>query len=175
MGHYTWQGGHNIHLGVLWPSDKTNVETQFYHAFKIIMEFIFNSLQDKPKTVNRNKLSFRRRCIPTPDQGVLESKEDSYINDAIKTERRRTKYKDTLLLPYNAQDDPLCRDYFQRKDIQVLLVRTTPTSSSMTSSLTSSMTPISLPRLYTSEAPSVSFSVIYVGNFCADFAVFFLT
>ena len=47
----------------------------------------------------------------------------------------------------------MCRDYFQRKDIQLLLIRTTPSTSSMTSS---SWTPVSLPLIYTSEAILVS-------------------
>ena len=113
----------------------------------------FFVLQEKPKTVNKNKLSSRRRCIPTPDEEVLEGREEGYIIDAIRAERRRTKFKDTLLVPYNALRDPMCQDYFQRKDIQLLLTRTTPPVSSMTSS---SWTPVSLPRIYTSDANMVS-------------------
>ena len=62
-------------------------------------------------------------------------------------------HRDTLLVPYNALHDPMCRDYFQRKDIQLLPMRTTPSTSSM---MSSSWTPVPLPRIYTSDANMVS-------------------
>ncbi len=101
--------------------------------------------KEKKKKKSLNKLSTRRKAIPTPDSEVILDREDSYVNDAIFTEKRRTKYKDTVLPPYNAENDPLCKKYFKRKDIKVLLVRTNSSASS-----------IFLPRIDTSRSEMVS-------------------
>ena len=47
----------------------------------------------------------------------------AFVNDAIITEKKRTKYKD-IIKPYNAADDKLCKDYFARDDIKRLVNRT---------------------------------------------------
>ncbi|GFR70691.1 hypothetical protein ElyMa_003791600 [Elysia marginata] len=73
------------------------------------------------KTVN--KLSVRRRCKPTPDVTSIRERETAFVNDAIITEKKRTKYKD-IIKPYNAADDKLCKDYFARDDIKRLVNRT---------------------------------------------------
>ncbi|RUS82100.1 hypothetical protein EGW08_010145 [Elysia chlorotica] len=73
------------------------------------------------KTVN--KLSVRRRCKPTPDVTSIRERETAFVNDAIITEKKRTKYKD-IIRPYNAADDKLCKNYFARDDIKRLVNRT---------------------------------------------------
>ena len=81
------------HLGSLTGRPHT-VKSEWYASYwnAFLLKRI-SFLQEKPKTANKNKLSSRRRCIPTPDEEVLESKEEGYINDAIRAERRRTKYR----------------------------------------------------------------------------------
>ena len=63
------------------------------------------------------------------------------MNDAIITEKRRTKYKDTLMPKYNPLEDEQCRDFFSKPEVKHLLkktdgVRPQKSSSSMAASPT---------------------------------------
>ena len=72
-----------------------------------------------------NKLSYRGRCVPTPSQEVLRYREETFVNDAIVTERRRTKYRD-IIPPYSGILDHNCWTYFERPDVRRLLTVTKP-------------------------------------------------
>ncbi len=75
--------------------------------------------------MNINKLSYRMRCIATPSPEKLQLREKAFVNDGIKTEKSRTKYRD-ILPKYTAAYDDHCRAYFKRPDVQRLLSVTDP-------------------------------------------------
>jgi len=89
------------------------------------------SLGDSPLQPRRasitttNKLSYRRWCISTPTPDKLRERENTFVNDAIVVERRRTKYRD-VLPAYSAPADPYCQMYFKKPDVQRLLSVTHP-------------------------------------------------
>ncbi|XP_041371559.1 uncharacterized protein LOC121385090 [Gigantopelta aegis] len=72
---------------------------------------------------NLNKLSSRHRCRKSPVANELLEREDQFVNDAIITERRRTKYKD-IIPKYDAAHDQHCQGYIQRLDVQRLIATT---------------------------------------------------
>ena len=81
-------------------------------------------LAEKPSsymTRNINKMSHRGRCIPTPPLKVLRDREQQFVNDGVHTERTRTKYNDAVLPRYDGSEDPHCRAYFKRIDVQKLI------------------------------------------------------
>lgn len=67
-----------------------------------------------------NKLSVRHRCRSTPNTSELAKMEREFVNDAIITEKKRTKYKD-IIPPYDASRDKNARAYFMRQDVKHLL------------------------------------------------------
>lgn len=72
----------------------------------------------------QNKLAFRRLVKPEPPVQFVRNREKSFVNDAIVTTNQRTKYKDTLLTPYDALNDIHCKAYIKRPDVQRLLNET---------------------------------------------------
>ena len=52
--------------------------------------WLFQAARKKPDS---NKLSARRICMKSPPPEVLEERERSFVNDAIITEKLRTKWK----------------------------------------------------------------------------------
>ncbi|XP_064644663.1 uncharacterized protein LOC135498338 [Lineus longissimus] len=75
-------------------------------------------LRDPKKSIN--KLSVRRRCVESPGTAEKAKREKAFVNDAIITERRRTKYKD-IIPKYDAANDADSRHYFKRRDVKDLL------------------------------------------------------
>ncbi|XP_069120089.1 uncharacterized protein [Argopecten irradians] len=67
-----------------------------------------------------NKLSFRRRAKESPSVERIREREKEFLNDAIITEKLRTKYKD-IIPKYDAAMDKNCRGYFERPDVKRLL------------------------------------------------------
>ncbi|XP_033733264.1 uncharacterized protein LOC117322454 isoform X2 [Pecten maximus] len=67
-----------------------------------------------------NKLSFRRRAKESPSVERIREREREFRNDAIITEKLRTKYKD-IIPKYDAALDKNCNGYFRRPDIQRLI------------------------------------------------------
>lgn len=82
--------------------------------------FLVCAVQDLKRERTQNKLSTRRRCKATPTADELNRRRQQFVNDAIITERKRTKYKD-IIPPYEANNDAHCKRYFDRKDIQRLI------------------------------------------------------
>ncbi|XP_063423876.1 uncharacterized protein LOC134707767 isoform X1 [Mytilus trossulus] len=72
---------------------------------------------------NINKLSFRQRCKATPTVDEIRQREKQYVNDAIITEKKRTKYKDIIPV-YDASHDDHCKAYFNRPDVKRLVTKT---------------------------------------------------
>ncbi|ELU01855.1 hypothetical protein CAPTEDRAFT_191276 [Capitella teleta] len=70
--------------------------------------------------ISPNKLSYRRLCMPTPSAQRIREREKQFVNDAVVTERRRTKYKD-IIPKYDAAVDANARQYFQRPDVKRLI------------------------------------------------------
>ncbi|KAL8564666.1 hypothetical protein ACOMHN_004160 [Nucella lapillus] len=68
----------------------------------------------------RNKLSTRRRCKPTPTPDDLRVRRNNFVVDAVEEERKRSRFHD-IIPPYAAKRDQHCRAYFQRPDIKKLL------------------------------------------------------
>lgn len=56
----------------------------------------------------------------TPTIEELKSREESFRNDAINTEKQRTKYKD-IIPKYDASNDSHCKKYFTRPDVRNLV------------------------------------------------------
>ncbi|KAK3082643.1 hypothetical protein FSP39_001226 [Pinctada imbricata] len=79
-------------------------------------------LQEKQKQDKNeiNKLSHRRRAKRTPTVAEIRAREEHFVNDAILTERMRTKYKDIIPV-YDASHDKHCGGYFARQDVKRLL------------------------------------------------------
>ncbi|KAL4229382.1 hypothetical protein ACF0H5_012421 [Mactra antiquata] len=69
---------------------------------------------------NLNKLSHRHRVQRTPNVQDIRAREEKFTNDAIVTERRRTRFKD-IIPQYDASSDRHCKAYFKRRDVQRLL------------------------------------------------------
>ncbi|XP_060560099.1 uncharacterized protein LOC132720110 isoform X3 [Ruditapes philippinarum] len=69
---------------------------------------------------NINKLSHRNRIQRTPSIQDIRARETKFTNDAIVTEKRRTRFKD-IIPQYDASSDRHCKAYFKRKDVQQLL------------------------------------------------------
>lgn len=67
-----------------------------------------------------NKLSVRQRCKATPTVDEIRRREQNYVNDAIITEKKRTKYKDIIPV-YDAARDDHCKAYFNRPDVKRLI------------------------------------------------------
>ncbi|CAG5136774.1 unnamed protein product [Candidula unifasciata] len=99
--------------------------SQAYFRSPLVQSILGRDMSSGIKTNTRtiNKLSARRRCAPTPDQCKLWQMEKGFINDAIITEKRRTRYKD-IIPSYDASRDQCCQMYFEREDIKRLLART---------------------------------------------------
>ena len=55
----------------------------------------------------------------------MVEKEDTYVNDAIITEKLRTKYK-PIIPPYDAQHDKHAKLYFNKTDVRDLMSVTCP-------------------------------------------------
>ncbi|WAR04695.1 hypothetical protein MAR_020064, partial [Mya arenaria] len=69
---------------------------------------------------NINKLSHRNRVQRTPSLDAIRAREQKFTNDAIVTERRRTRFKD-IIPQYDASADRHCKAYFKRQDVQQLI------------------------------------------------------
>ncbi|XP_061167020.1 uncharacterized protein LOC133175901 [Saccostrea echinata] len=99
---------------------------------KAMMErnFHLKELQQSQENArNLNKLSHRHRCKRTPTVEEIRAREQTFVNDAIITERKRTKYKDIIPV-YNASNDRHCLGYFKRPDVKHLIsITCTPTGS----------------------------------------------
>ena len=67
-----------------------------------------------------NKLSYRRRAMSTPSLEVMKAREASFVNDAIITEKMRTRFRDVIPV-YDACNDRHCVTYFTRPDVQRLI------------------------------------------------------
>ncbi|XP_077870442.1 uncharacterized protein LOC144364036 [Saccoglossus kowalevskii] len=67
-----------------------------------------------------NKLSTRRRIIPTPPASSLRDREKSFVLDSIISEKRVTRWK-PLIPPYNARFDPHANHYFKFKGVPELI------------------------------------------------------
>ncbi|XP_045210142.1 uncharacterized protein LOC123561682 isoform X2 [Mercenaria mercenaria] len=95
---------------------------------------------------NINKLSHRHRIQRTPSLQDIRSRESKFTNDAIVTERRRTRFKD-IIPQYDASSDRHCKAYFKRKDVQQLLNVTRSRETTPAGSVTPGVTPsIRTPR-----------------------------
>ncbi|XP_052717815.1 uncharacterized protein LOC128189998 [Crassostrea angulata] len=92
--------------------------------------FHLKGLQESQANIrNLNKLSHRHRCIATPSIEEIRVREQTFVNDAIITERKRTKYKDIIPV-YDASRDNHCLGYFKRPDVKHLVsITCTPTGS----------------------------------------------
>lgn len=90
----------------------------------------WQELQESQANIrNLNKLSHRHRCIATPSIEEIRVREQTFVNDAIITERKRTKYKDIIPV-YDASRDNHCLGYFKRPDVKHLVsITCTPTGS----------------------------------------------
>lgn len=62
----------------------------------------------------------KKQCHVTPSSEELSRRRENFVNDAVMTDRMRTKFRD-IIPPYRAEDDEHCRTYFRRKDVQKLL------------------------------------------------------
>ena len=67
-----------------------------------------------------NKLSQRRRCIPTPPPEVIRDREANFVLDSVITAKTRTKYHD-IIPRYDAQGDVHAQAYFKRDHVQKLI------------------------------------------------------
>ncbi|XP_078331803.1 uncharacterized protein LOC111112115 [Crassostrea virginica] len=88
----------------------------------------YKQLQESQANVrNLNKLSHRHRCKATPTVEEIRAREQTFVNDAIITEKKRTKYKDIIPV-YDATHDTHCLGYFRRPDVRHLVsITCTPT------------------------------------------------
>ncbi|XP_060560091.1 uncharacterized protein LOC132720110 isoform X2 [Ruditapes philippinarum] len=95
---------------------------------------------------NINKLSHRNRIQRTPSIQDIRARETKFTNDAIVTEKRRTRFKD-IIPQYDASSDRHCKAYFKRKDVQQLLNVTRSADTTPAGSVTPGVTPsIRTPR-----------------------------
>ncbi|KAK7092741.1 uncharacterized protein [Littorina saxatilis] len=89
-------------------------------AVRAVMErnMLLRELKDE-----RNKLSTRRRCKPTPTVDELRQRQQKFVVDSIKMDS--TRFKGSLdhdVIPhYQADHDPNCKKYFERNDVKKLM------------------------------------------------------
>jgi len=89
---------------------------------------------------NLNKLSHRHRVQKTPNVEKIRQREQKFTNDAIVTERKRTRFKD-IIPQYDASEDRHCKAYFKRKDVQQLINVTRSRETTPAGSVTPGQTP----------------------------------
>ncbi|OWF54715.1 hypothetical protein KP79_PYT05034 [Mizuhopecten yessoensis] len=88
------------------------------------MERVLTVRDAEAQRINKiNKLSFRRRAKESPTVEKIREREKDFRNDAIITEKLRTKYKD-IIPKYDASVDKSCKGYFKRPDVQRLITAT---------------------------------------------------
>ncbi|XP_064594712.1 transient receptor potential protein-like [Liolophura sinensis] len=102
----------------LWPNEKYSTEYPFLPDF--IVRLYTEEYDVAGTRKSGNKLSMRHRCRSTPNTSDLAKMEREFVNDAIITEKKRTKYKD-IIPPYDASRDKNARAYFMRQDVKHLL------------------------------------------------------
>ncbi|XP_052803520.1 uncharacterized protein LOC128233738 isoform X1 [Mya arenaria] len=96
--------------------DRSKTQTEALEWFSEEMKAREQLKEEK----NINKLSHRNRVQRTPSLDAIRAREQKFTNDAIVTERRRTRFKD-IIPQYDASADRHCKAYFKRQDVQQLI------------------------------------------------------
>ncbi|XP_070535947.1 uncharacterized protein [Ptychodera flava] len=84
---------------------------------KKVMKLTVDNEEPYETSRSLNKLSERKRVLPTPPVTKLRQRENRFKLDCIIAEKTATRYK-PMIQPYDATRDPHAQTYFQRPGVR---------------------------------------------------------